>query len=175
MVQKQHQTSKNKTEFTDYGLRTRHNAETPQTMIHDDRCEDASRVAVGIGRTSDGRHPRPTHRVNQKSQRPVGDVKRRAGTSNDDVRHWETGRQSDCRRGRRKPSPRRGLRRPSRPAARSPSGSPSVARGPLTSFPLAAPSMDSMRGSGATHTGGGGRRSVRKRTVETRLTTHGTT
>ena len=58
-------------------------------MIHDDRCEDASRVAVGIGWTSDGRHPRPTHRVNQKSQDTAAGRRREATCGNDDVRHWE--------------------------------------------------------------------------------------
>jgi hypothetical protein len=144
--------------LTDYAFTHRGTTAKRQTMIHDDRCEDASRVAVGIGWTSDGRHPRPTHRVNQKSQDTAAGRRREATCGNDDVRHWEavglSERSSQAVAASRPPSPvaprgplafRLALRR---------------TRGPLTSFPLArvaAPS--SMRGSGATHTGA----DVRKR------------
>jgi hypothetical protein len=110
-------------------------------------------VAVGIGWTSDGRHPRPTHRVNQKSQDTAAGRRREATCGNDDVRHWEavglSERSSQAVAASRPPSPvapRGPLALPARP--------PSHARA-VNIFPrlsrVAAPS--SMRGSGATHTG----------------------
>ena len=100
------------------------------------KVEDPPRAEVQVhvqvrGRT--GGTPRPTHRVNQKSQRPGS-----ATCGNDDVRHW------------RRPSERPSSRRPSVVAPRR-ARSDALRRTRAVNFPA----RGSMRGSGATHTGAG--------------------
>ena len=118
--------------------------------------EDPPRAEVQVhvqvrGRT--GGTPRPTHRVNQKSQRPGS-----ATCGNDDVRHWEAVGEAVVVVASPVVAPRR---------ARS----DALRRTRAVNFPA----RGSMRGSGATHTGAASVNESRNTTRTTVLTTHGTT